>query len=108
MAPFSDPIMDQLMDRYFDSDCQPQFLYQGSQENIVKELKAWLVRRKAVYKEQMELRDQSQKSGKEIMSGQVQKSEYPAFLTASLNASKRATVRKTPINLQKNALNLRI
>lgn len=92
MAPFSDPNMNQLMERYFDSDCYPQFLYQCSQETVVKELKTWIVRRKEVYKEQMELRDQSQKSSKEIMSGQIQASDYPALMTASLNANKRVTV----------------
>ena len=95
MAPFSDPQMNQLMDRYFDSDCHPQFLYQGSLENIIKELQAWIVRRKEVYKEQMELRDESQKASKAILSGQVQASARSVFMRESMSRVDRVTVRKT-------------
>lgn len=42
----SDPLFNQLMDRHFDSDRDPQFLYRGSQEHIIEELKAWVCRRK--------------------------------------------------------------
>lgn len=83
------------MDRYFDSDCDPQFLYQGNQETIVKELKAWIIRRKEVYKEQMKLRDESQKSSKELLSGQVQASAKAAIVRAAVSRADRVTVGKT-------------
>ena len=92
MAPFSDPQMNQLMDRYSVSNCQPQFLYQGSQESIVKELQAWIVRRKEVYKEQMELRDESQKASKAILSGQVQTSARSVLMRESMSRVDRVTV----------------
>ena len=40
MALSSDLQFNQLMDRYFDTDRDPQFLYRGSQESIIEELKA--------------------------------------------------------------------
>lgn len=42
----SDPLFNQPMDRYSDSDRDPQFLYRGSQERIIEKLKAWVCRRK--------------------------------------------------------------
>lgn len=57
MAPFIDPKMNQLMNQYYGSDSNPKFLYDGSQEQIVKELQAWVVRRQKVSQEQMELRE---------------------------------------------------
>ncbi|KAF6226995.1 hypothetical protein HO133_008436 [Letharia lupina] len=56
MAPFSDPQMHQPMDQYWKHDHDPQFLYRGSQEDIVKELEAWVVHRKEVYKERLRSR----------------------------------------------------
>ena len=67
MAFSSDPQFDQHMRKYLDSDRDPQFLYQGSHENIIKELKAWVVRRKEANKEVMGLRDQSQKKFKGVL-----------------------------------------
>ena len=64
MALYSNPQFDQLVNEYFNHDRDPQFLYQGSQESIIEELKAWIIRRKQVYKEQLELRDQAQESTK--------------------------------------------
>ena len=64
MALYSNPEFDRLVDEYFENDRDPHFLYQGSQENITEMLKAWIVRRKQVYKEQLELRDQAQESTK--------------------------------------------
>ena len=65
MAPFTDPHMEQLKEQYYASECDPKFFYQGSQESIIEELKAWVVRRKEVYKAQMKSRHESQKSTRE-------------------------------------------
>ena len=91
MALFSDPQLTQLMEQYFDHDCNPQFLFQGSHEAIIEELKGWVVRRKEVYKEQMELRDQAQTQTKEGMSSPG-KTREPAYMSASLKRYSRTTV----------------
>ncbi len=91
MALFSDPQLTQVMEQYFDHDCNPQFLYQGSHEAIIEELKGWVVRRKEVYKEQMELRDQAQTSTKEVMSSKG-KVKTPAYMSACLKRHSRITV----------------
>lgn len=64
MALYSDPEIDELVDNYFSNGRDPRLLYQGSNENITEKLKAWIPRRKQVYKEQLELRDQAQESTK--------------------------------------------
>lgn len=91
MAPFLDPAMDQRKDQYFKQDRDPQLLYQGTQETIVKELKAWVVRRKEVIKEQMELRNKSQKSTKELISSAV-KAADPGQMRIFLERNARAKV----------------
>ncbi len=45
MAPYSDPDIDSLMERYFNSDKDPRFLYRGSYAQTVKKLRAWVPRR---------------------------------------------------------------
>lgn len=83
--------MDQRKDQYFKQDRDPQLLYQGTQETIVKELKAWVVRRKEVIKEQMELRNKSQKSTKELISSAV-KAADPGQMRIFLERNARAKV----------------
>ena len=56
MVLFSDPQFVQLMEQYINSYRHPQFLYQGSQDNIVEALKAWVIRRKDLIRVRMELR----------------------------------------------------
>ncbi len=79
------------MEKHFDHDRDPKFLYQGSHEAIIEELKGWVVRRKEVYKEQMELRDQAQTSTKEGMSSPG-KTREPAYMSACLKRHSRTTV----------------
>ena len=67
MASILDPQFDQLIKQYLESDCDPEFLYPGSYENIIKELKAWVVHRKEANKELMEVRNQSQQRFKRVM-----------------------------------------
>lgn len=63
----SDPLFNQPMDRYSDSDRDPQFLYRSSQEHIIEELKAWVLPpQENLQREQMELRHQCQQSTKEV------------------------------------------
>ena len=57
MVLFSDPQFIQLMEKYVDSYRDPLFLYQGSQDNIVEALKAWVIRRKQLIKVRMVLRE---------------------------------------------------
>lgn len=102
----SDPLFNQLLDRHFDSDRAPQFLYRGSQEHIIVKLKAWVCRRKKVYKEQMELRHQCQKSTKEIMSSPA-KAREPGYVSAVMSRYARVTVRRIRRNILKtNAADL--
>lgn len=44
MEPFSDPAVDALMEKYFDADEIPQYLYPGSQADITKKLRDWVHR----------------------------------------------------------------
>lgn len=94
MALFSDPQFDQLMDQYFDDDCDPQFLYRGSQEDIIEVLKAWVIRRKMVFKEQMELGDQAQKSSKLTLSSPSE-AQNPKNLSDAISRAARIRVRST-------------
>ena len=57
MAPFTDSRMNQMMTRYYGSKCNPKYLYDGTIGNIEKEMRAWVVRRQEVSREQMELRE---------------------------------------------------
>lgn len=93
MAPYSDPQMEQLMDLYFDNDGDPQYLYRGSQESITEELKAWVVRSKEVYKEQIELRHGLQKSTMEGLSSPGKMRE-PGAISAALSRHARVKVGK--------------
>lgn len=91
MAPFSDPHLDELVDQYFSHDCHPKFLYQGSQESIIEELKAWVGRRKEVHKAQMELRHEAQKASEEVYSS-PSKYQDPEFIRVVQNRIARAEV----------------
>ena len=64
MALYSDPQFNRAVDEYFNHDHDIEYIYQGSTESIIEELKAWVIRRKQVYKEQLELRHQAQESTK--------------------------------------------
>lgn len=94
MALYSDPQFDQLMFQYFENGCNPQSLYQGSQEDIIEVLKAWVIRRKAVYKDQMELRDQSQKSAKLVLSS-PNEARNPRRINELNSETDRSQVRST-------------
>ena len=92
MAPDSQSKFDQQVDQYFEKDHNPQFLYQGSHEDIIEKLKAWIVRRKVAYKEQMELRERSQKASKEIFDF-PEKVMEPGYMNVILARYDRVTVR---------------
>ena len=49
--------MNELMTQYDISDGKPKFLYRGSLYIIVKELQAWVFRRRELSQEQMALRE---------------------------------------------------
>ncbi|CAD6572997.1 MAG: hypothetical protein ASARMPRED_005821 [Alectoria sarmentosa] len=90
--------MDHLMDQYLEHERDPKFLYQGSQESIIKELHAWIVRRKEVYREQMEVRDLSQKATKATMNDPVIVQE-PGYFSTILGRKNRATTLDNEANL---------
>lgn len=93
MALYPNPQFDQLVNEYFIRGRDPQLLYQGSQESIIQELKAWIVRRKQVYKEQLELRDQAQESTKlGLTSPDIARD--PEYVSQVLSRHARRVVRK--------------
>ena len=94
MALYSNPQFDRQVDEYFSHDRDPQFLYQGSQETIIEELKAWIIRRKQVYKEQLELRDQAQESTKLGLTN-PRIARDPEYVSQVLSRHARSKVRKT-------------
>ena len=57
MAPLIDAEMNDLMVQHYRSDHDSKFLYRGSQDNIVKELQAWVVYRRKIYQKQREQRE---------------------------------------------------
>lgn len=79
------------MTQYYIHNRQPNFLYPGSLETIVTELKAWVVQRKGVYKEHLELRDQAQKLTQQMFNGEI-KAEPPTSLNIALSRQARITV----------------
>ena len=95
MSPFSDPKMERRKDQYFKRNRDPQFLYQGPQEAIVKELKAWVVRRKEVAREQIALKDKLQDSTRElirygpILNGPIEPRELEARNTKAMDILRR-------------------
>ena len=91
MTVFSDPQVTQAMAKYFDHDLDPQYLYQGSHETIIEELKAWVIRRKEVYEEQMKLRDQSQKALKLYLESPLKAME-PGNVSITYSRYTRITV----------------
>ena len=94
MPLYWNPQFDQLVDEYFGHGRDPRYLYQGSQETIIEELKAWIIRRKQVYKEQLELRDQAQESTKlGLTSPRIARD--PEYVSQVLNRHARSKVRKT-------------
>ena len=94
MALYCNPQLDHLVDEYFKHDRDPQFLYQGSEESIIEELKVWIVRRKLVYKEQLELRDQAQESTKlGLISPRIARD--PEYVNQVVNRHARIKVLKT-------------
>ena len=92
MALYSDPEFDERMNKYFDHK-DPQLLYQGSNEDIIEILKAWVVRRKAVFKEQFELRNQCHKSSRRLLNREARTQE-PGYLLEVLDRNARVKVRK--------------
>ena len=94
MALYSNPHFNRAVDEYFDHDRDPQFLYRGSLESIIEELKAWIVRRKQVYKEQLELRHQAQESTKlGLASPRIARD--PEYVSQVVKRHARTQVRKT-------------
>ena len=94
MPLYWNPQFDQLVDEYFAHGRNPRYLYQGSQEKIIEELKAWIIRRKQVYKEQLELRDQAQESTKlGLTSPRIARD--PEYVSQVLARHARSKVRKT-------------
>ena len=94
MALYSDPEFDRLVGQYFENDRNPQFLYQGSLENIIEELEEWIIRRKQVYKEQLELRDQAQQSTK-LGLDSPRIARDPQYVNQVVSRHARSKVRKT-------------
>ena len=45
MAFFKDAFVDRLMDKYFDADEDPKYLYPGTQAEITEKLQEWIPRR---------------------------------------------------------------
>ena len=61
-------LQDQHSDKHFsDEESAPTPLAKGALKLYVAELKAWIVRRQKVYKEQLELRDQLHKMTQEMV-----------------------------------------
>ena len=94
MAPFLDTQLEALFILYHDRERDPQLLYGGSQDNIVEELKTWLVRRKEVFMEQRELKDQSQLRIEKMLSSEV-KAPDPGHLDSILERRMRGMVGET-------------
>lgn len=59
MAPYSDPDIDPLMERYFQSDKDPRCLYRGSYAQTVKKLRDWVPRRMEHNQKLMAAREKS-------------------------------------------------
>ena len=55
MAPFIDPGINDLIRDYYTSGCDTKFLYGGSQEHIIVELHAWILRREEIIRTQHEM-----------------------------------------------------
>ena len=73
---------------------------------IIEELKAWVCRRKKVYKEQTGLRDQCQKSTKEAMDS-LSKARELGYVSAVMSRYARVKVCKIRRNILKtNAADL--
>ena len=62
MAPFLNPELTEMMEKFLARKCETSSSYEGSQKTIIEELKAWVIHRKEDYKEQMALGDECQKS----------------------------------------------
>ena len=94
MAFYSDSQFDQQVNEYFNNGHDPRLLYHGSKEDIIEKLKAWIVCRKQVYKEQLELRDQAQESTKlGLTSPRIARD--PEYVRQVVSRHARIKVRKT-------------
>ena len=91
MAPFTDPKMNQLMTSYYGSKCNPKYLYGGSQENIVKEMQAWVIRRQEVSREQEEIREKILESTLEVKIAPT-KAQHDIALGEGIRSLERAEV----------------
>ncbi len=80
-----------MMTRYYGSRCNPKYLYDGSQENIVKELQAWVVRRQEVSREQEEMREKILESTIEVKIAPT-KAQHDIALAEGMRCLERAEV----------------
>lgn len=105
MAPFSDRQLEQLFIQYNDRERDRVFIYHGSQDVIIKELKAWVLRRKEVFAEQKRLLNISERRIEGMLSSEV-KTPEPEHLDLVLRRRARRLVGKAERTFLRRLLNL--